>query len=438
MPHELVLDNQGRTLAWYQPEIPGAAFAHVAGLAAEFIKSVPVEPVSGLKLYMVHADFNGPNQDSSYYRGTSGTDWMANPACVFAGFVQSLAVDWRAYSGDDDYLEIVRECLDQMLDNGTTSAGWPWPACPYASADPRSRIYQGATKWEDEGRGDGLQCIEPDKVGELGVGYLKFYQITGEEKYLRAALDCADALAKNVRDVAADTARFAHHFPAGSPWPFRVNARTGAVVDDYSSNVVEPVRLFDELLRIGTLIGLSRERADSYLRARGIAWDWLFSRNGPMKTFVWNGYFEDIPHDHERQNRVQITPLETARYILKHPEYDPAWRTDVPALLHWVASAFATEGLDAIKEQTWCYAPMGSHTARYASVCAQYFEITGEERYHEEAYRFFNFASYMCESGGYVWVGPDWPTAWFSDGWGDYIRHFLEGLGAVPGWAPAA
>ncbi|MBW7998264.1 MAG: hypothetical protein FVQ81_17175 [Candidatus Glassbacteria bacterium] len=437
LPHEIVRDSDNKVLAWYKPEIPGAAYAKVAGLAAGFLKSVPVEPQSGLKLYMVHADFRGPNQDPGYSQGTSGTNWMANPACVFAGFVQSLAVDYRAFSGDDACLDIVRECLDQMLERGTTPADWLWPNCPYASADPRNRIYQGATKWEDEGRGDGLHCIEPDKVGELGIGYLKFYEIVGDGKYCRAAIDCADALAQNVRDLAADTNRFAQDFPGGSPWPFRVNARTGEVIDDYTSNVVEAVRLFDELLRISDVIDLDSARADAFTRARKIAWDWLFAKNGPMKTYVWNGYFEDIPSDPACQNRVQITPLETARYILKHPEYDPEWKTSVPALLYWVAGAFATDGMDAIKEQTWCYAPMGSHTARYASVCALYYEKTGEERFKEEAFRFFNFATYMCEPNGYVWVGPGWPTAWFSDGYGDYIRHFIEGLGAVPEWAPA-
>jgi hypothetical protein len=433
--HEVFRSGDGSLLSWYKPDSPGAAYGHVSKLAAEFIKSVPVDPVSGLKLYMVHADFRGPNQDENYSKGTSGTDWMPNPACVFAGFVQSLAVDYRVFSGDDACLDIVRECLDQMLENGTTPADWPWPGCPYASADPRSPVYQGATKWEDEGRGDGLHCIEPDKVGELGVGYLKFYQITGDRKYLEASIDCAEALAGNVRDVRADTNRYAHDFDFRSPWPFRVNARTGAVIDEYTSNVVEPIRLFDELLRTGGRIGLEAEKAESFRKAREIARDWLFAKNGPMKTYIWNGYFEDIPSDPRQLNRVQITPLETARYILKHPEYDPHWRTNVAAILNWVASVFGTEGMDAIKEQTWCYAPMGSHTARYASICALYYEKTGDERYREEAFRFFNFATYMCEDNGYVWVGPDWKTAWFSDGYGDYIRHFMEGLGAVPEWA---
>lgn len=436
LPHELLLDSHGRTLAWYQPGTPGAAYAHVCGLAVGFLKSVPVEPTSGLKLYFVHPEFNGPSQAPDYAQGTSGLDWTHNPACAFAGFVQSLAVDWRTFSGDSACLPLVRECLDHILEHGTTPAGWPWPGCPYASSDPRSRVYQGGTRWELERRGDGLHCIEPDKVGELGVGYLKFWEITGEERFLAAALGCADALAVKVRAVSADTARFAVDYDCRSPWPFRVNARTGVVVDEYCSNVIEPVRLFDELLRLERRIGLSEERSRAYTRARTLAWDWLFAKNGPIKTCIWNGYFEDIPSDPQRENRVQVTPLETARYILQHPESDRFWRRDVEYLLGWVASAFG-DSLEGIKEQTWCYSPMGSHTARYASVCALYYEKTGETRYRDEAYHFFNFATYCCEDNGYVWVGPGWSSSWFSDGYGDYIRHFMAGLAAVPQWAPS-
>lgn len=156
-----------------------------------------------------------------------------------------------------------------------------------------------------------------------------------------------------------------------------------------------------------------------------------------MKTGVWNGYFEDIPNDTKQTNRVQITPMETARYLIQHPDLDPDLNNNVPALLYWVAGAFGTEGMDAIKEQTWCYEPMGSHSARYASICALWYEYTGDEKFKEEAYKFFNFASYMTDDNGVVRVGPNWPGSWFSDGYGDYIRHFMEGVAAVPEWAPA-
>jgi hypothetical protein len=44
----------------------------------------------------------------------------------------------------------------------------------------------------------------------------------------------------------------------------------------------------------------------------------------------------------------------------------------------------------------------------------------------------------MCNAKGVVVVGEDKNEGWwFSDGYGDYIRHFLVGMAAVPEWAPA-
>ena len=43
----------------------------------------------------------------------------------------------------------------------------------------------------------------------------------------------------------------------------------------------------------------------------------------------------------------------------------------------------------------------------------------------------------MCAENGWVKVGPVDQSLWFSDGYGDYIRHFLAGMASVPEWAPA-
>ena len=440
LSHTVHLDEYGRILSWYRPDVPGAAFSHVAKLASEFIKTgTPVDPSTGKKIYFISCCFDGPhmNSETDFQAGKTWGDWMHNPACVFAGLTQSLVLDYRVYSGDNDYLDVVREMLDYQLTHGTTPGDWPWPNVPYASADPGDTVYVGAKRWEHDGmRGDGLHGIEPDKIGELGIAYLKFYEVTEEEKYLQAAIHCADALAQHVKDERPDPSPFSENQTVYSPWPFRVNARTGVVIDTYTSNVIEPIRLFDELLRIANKISLEGSRQEAYEQARQFARDWLFSLNGPMHTYVWNGYFEDVPGDPGRENRIQITPMETARYVLKHPALDTEARLHVPALLHYVSSAFATEGMDAIKEQTWCYEPMGSHTARYASINALWYEKTGEKHFKEEALRFFNLATYMTFDNGVVAVGPTWPGSWFSDGYGDYIRHFMEGLGAVPEWAP--
>jgi hypothetical protein len=162
----------------------------------------------------------------------------------------------------------------------------------------------------------------------------------------------------------------------------------------------------------------------------------LYSKNGPIQTGLWNAYFEDIPNDPERTNRVQITPLELAKYLIRKPELDPYLARTVPALVHWVRAAFGDQTLPAIKEQTWCYEAMGSHSARYAAVSAMWYERTGDEWYKEQAFRHFNYATYMTYENGVVAVGHNWPGSWFSDGYSDYIRHFMDGLAAVPEWAP--
>jgi hypothetical protein len=439
--HRIFKDPSGKILSWYQPNTPGLAYAHVSKLAAEFIRSgTPTDATTGLPLYLVTCCFEGPHMrgEAAFRAGKTGEDWMHNPAMVYAGMVYSLVTGYRVFTGDNTYLQVVKNMLDYQLRHGTTAEGWKWANVPYASSNPFEKEYYGATKWEHEGmRGDGLHGIEPDKVGDLGFAYLLFYETTLDTMYLKAAIHCADALAKNVREVGGDLNYFSSVNTKQSPWPFRVNARNGLVIDDYCAQVIDPIRLFDELIRIQKKLGLDTARTKAYTRARNIAWSWLYSKNGPMKTYIWNAYFEDIPNDPDRTNRNQVSPLETARYLLKNPSLDKDLYTNVPALLHWVESAFGTEDMDAIKEQTWCYVPMGSHTARFASLCAMWYAQTGDERFKEKAFRYFNNATYCTDPNGVVRVGPTWPGTWFSDGYGDYIRHFLDGLAAVPEWAPA-
>ena len=436
--HRVVLDSQGKLLSWVEPQ--ERAYDHVVRLGWDFIlNKVPVES-NGLKSYLTYATFDPAT--------LHGTDWPHDPAGLYAMFVD-CALGYYAYSGDSAVIDRVREMLNYQLAHGTTPADWDWASVPYSSSDPGVREYSGADdskycRHEGDkdhcGRGDGRYALEPDKAAELGVGYLKFYEMTGEQKYRDAALACAGALAGHARP--GDLTR--------SPWPFRVFAHTNVAREEYSAQVIAAIKLFDELGRLGL------DGAGDYSRARKIAWNWLMKY--PMKNNIWSAYFEDIPFDTDLLNWNQYSPLETARYLLQHPEADPDWRRHSEGLIAWVEHTFAVDvpatehyrwvqqepmqygkrwGANAISEQTQQdMDKMGSHTGRYASVCALFYEKTGDQAYKEKSFRSFNWATYMAHEDGLITEAMAEDNFWYSDGYGDYIRQFLAGMGSMPQWAP--
>lgn len=435
--HEVRLDASGQLLSW----VPGdAPYDRVIQLAWEAFKQMPVQP-NGYRTYFTHPVFYGPNDpEHPLY---SGRWWVHNPASLFAMLTDS-ALLYHAYSGDRVVLDRVREMLDHSLARGRTWATDAWALVPYACSDPGELTYRGANdtlycfaeNFTPCGRGDGIGFLEPDKVGELGHAYLLFHEATLDPKYLDAALRCADALARHVRAGGESV----------SPWPFRVDATTGTRIrEDYTAHALGPIRLFDELLR------LRLGRVRDYRRARDLAWRWLLAY--PVRNQVWTQYFEDVlTYPDYRFNRNQYAALETARYLLQHPERDRHAREQARRIIDWVAGFFAIDsvtmaglpeqgrqwGAEVVSEQVNDMDKMSSHTARFASVLALWAEVTGDATFRERAFRSFNWATYSTRTNGLVKTSIDEGTGyWFSDGYGDYMRHFQRGLASVPAWAPA-
>jgi hypothetical protein len=245
-------------------------------------------------------------------------------------------------------------------------------------------------------------------------------------RYHDAALACARALVRHVRVGNA----------LRSPWPFRVIAETGVVREEYCANLGPTLRLLDELARLG--IG----EVEEWRRARRLAWEWLLAH--PFRNDGWANYFEDVFWLPKPTNLTQYNAGEMARYLLESTDLDPG-PEHARNLVDWIERTFtgSTEkepgtqwGALTVSEQVEYMYKMGSHTARFASVQALLYERTGDAAAREKAFRSFNWASYMCDRRGVVRVGPVESSYWFSDGYGDYIRHFMAGMGAVPEWAP--
>jgi len=413
------LDTQGKLLPWPMPQDTGYSYAGY--FLSQWTVVWDQYQRQRLPYYFCCFDF-----DRTTFELMPEWHWVNSTGYLRAmmeGFVERL----YPYTGDARTLEFLENFVDYELENGRTPKGYAWAEVPYPSANPGSKRYTG---WSNHGE----DYVEPHVVGEDGYGYLRLYEMTGNTKYLRAAILCADALAKNYK--AGDE--------KNSPWPYRCGARdcsltSGPGMFPYSANVVEPIMLLDELMRIG------QGDTAAYQRVREGAWAWLMKY--PMQNNVWVGYFEDVQARMENMNNV--IPLELARYVLLHPEKDAEWREHARKLIEWVKTTpkwpkYVVHGATVTTEQGdgkefCCNLPnqcCDSHSARLAAVEALYYAKTGDAAYKEAAYRTYNWVTHFQGLAGAAHA-PYTGQWWFTDEFSDGPRRMMDAFWAVPEWAPA-
>jgi hypothetical protein len=417
--HPVQLDDKGKLLPWPMPDDIGYSYS------SHFLTQWTIlwDQHNRQRLHYFYCCFDF---DRTTFELAPDPHWVNSTGYLRAmmeGFIERL----YPYTGDPRTLTFLQSFVDYELENGTTPEGYAWAQVPYASANPGTKHYSG---WSQLGAED---FVEPHVVGEDGYGYLRLYEMTGNTKYLRAAIHCADALVKNYK-VGDEN---------NSPWPVRLYARDGKAegrpMGPYSANVSEPIMLFDELIR------LKQGDVDGYTRVRAGAWDWF--QKYPLANNVWVGYFEDTVASMGNMN--QVIPLEFARYVLLHPDKDPQWREHAKQLIEWVKTTpkwakYIVHGATVTTEQGnginfCCNAPnqcCDSHTSRLAAVEALYFAKTGDVAYRDAAFRSYNWVTYFqgLSFGAHSPFSTQW---WFTDEFADGPRRMMDAFWAVPEWAPA-
>ncbi|MEO9177175.1 MAG: hypothetical protein ABI317_16800 [Gaiellales bacterium] len=422
--HTAVVGSDGALLPWATPD--GTGFDRVLRLGWTFLEQqVPIDTRTHRRVYLNYATYNAKTLQGGY--------WQDNPASAYAGLVSGV-LQWYAYAGDERAVGIVRTMLDYQLRHGTTPRGWAWPGVPYATACAGATAYGGCLAGLPRTFSGG---IEPDKIGELGLAYLKFYELTGETRFLRAGVQSADVLARQIRDTG----------DARTPWAFRVDARTGRTLDgaQFGGAVVGPLSLLDEALRLH--VG-----ATAPIRAaRDRALHWLIEHQlNPASPDGnrWTGFYEDVPYNPAGRN--QAVPMLTAAYLIRGgAAVDPRWSEHARALVTWVSTHFAVgpyDGATGIDEQAFSggrsccsNAGLGSDTARFAAVEAQLSARTGAEAERRTAMSSLAYASYFSLADGRVsccGASAYRNPFWFTDGYSDYLQYISQALGALPTLAP--
>jgi len=411
--HDIKTDKNGYIVPWYNDD-PAIAYDHNLHTIWNFWFNMRRD-MNGLPYYMNHQVWN-PNFDDP--RGVGGDQFM-------------MAISsWRLlydYTGDENIKENACFLAGYYLTHGLSPSNCKFPDIPFPY---NTLIYSGIY---DGDMRNGKDVAQLDKAGSLGLELVHLYKIKNDPIFLDAAIKIANTLAVNVKRGDANH----------SPLPFKVNVYTGKVVllnttdkldgmakdtACYTSNLTPTLQLFDDL------IDLKKGNVTAYKTGFDKILVWM--KKYPIVMNKWGPFFEDVGIWSE----TQINAMTCARYMMEHPQYFPEWKTQVKSIINWVHTSFGNDkwkkyGVIVTNEQTVYPVPGESHCSRQAADELLYCSLTGDTSLYNNAIRELNWATYAVDVDGKNCFPFDEP--WLTDGYGDYIRHYLRAMATYPYLAPA-
>lgn len=419
--HPIHLNSADQTiLPWYSTDL-GKSYNFVIGKVWNFWNTMRTDK-NGLPYYMNHQVWRGDFNDR---RGIGGDQF-------------SMALSsWNllyGYSGNEVVKEEMKYITDYYLTHSLSPESAVWPNIPYPY---NTLIYSGIY---DGDMVIGKDFTQPDKAGSFGLELVKLFKMTStttypnitDKRYLDAAINIANTLSKHIK-VGDEN---------NSPLPFKVNAISGEIgklknnsgngkgdqLSSYTSNWSGTMELFLNLIE------LKAGEVENYRKSFDILLNWM--KNYPLKTNKWGPFFEDVPG----WSDTQINAVTFAQFMMNHPVYFPNWKSEVQGIFSWVYQTLGNKewekyGVIVVNEQTAYQTPGNSHSSRQASAELQYTTLSGDESVVKNAIRTLNWATYMVDDDGKNCYPRD--EVWMTDGYGDYVRHYLRAMAFWPELAPA-
>ena len=233
---------------------------------------------------------------------------------------------------------------------------------------------------------------------KTGQVYLDLYDATGKEKYLEAAKGIANTFQKT-------------QLPSGT-WYTKMLTDGGRPDVRNLSIPIEIITFLDRMVK--------QHNCTKYQESTNQALEWILVH--PVKTYNWEGQFEDVNPGNAYKEMSLPIPSFTAVYLLQHadenPEYIPmaediirfvedqfiVWKTPLPYAQR--GETTRTWHTPSALEQYSCYTPISSCVANAAIMFETAYEVTHKKMYRAKARTLANSLIAKQNADGYI------PTGW--------------------------
>lgn len=446
--HKVRVDPQGGIVPWFGKST-AEGYDHVIKLVFNFwdtMSRVDTTDSNGAKItvpaYMLHTVWTPDSSDS---RGLGGDE------------IAMAMSSWQllyAYTGDARVKDNMKYMASTYLDNSLSPANSKWPNLPFPyNTDTKKAIYDG-----DMISGKGF--LQPDKAGSFALELVHLYKMANNDPKIANQKDATDYLNAAIKIATTLTSHIVPGDLQNSPLPFRVNPVSGEIAPlinytadgkpyvvmlfSKTSNWSGTMQLFLDLEK------LDPAHAQNYHKSFSLLLEWM--KKYPLKNNDWGPFFED----QGGYSNTQINAVTFARFILEHREYFPNWRSDAKSIFDWTHTVLKNVnpkvkgyGANLVNEQTSYDQPGESHESRQGSTELLYAKLTNDPKASIEAIRLMNWATYMVDFDGKNKF-PETPvidenghdltngSIWMTDGYGDYIRHYLRAMAVDPSLAPSS
>ncbi len=399
-PYSFEAENPWSLLTPIWKELPvGIVYLKVEGLGADN----NTIGVAGERRFYKAAAFNGPynlpltdykssatlNMESllkqEYYRlwkteSTPSQEYRlyCYPSKIVGSIVQAMTI----------YAHLSEKNREDALTMARNAAGYL-----LSSSQPAGSVLEYfPPTYEDRPNSTGMARDRKDQLmmfypAITGSAYLDLYDATGDDEYLDASVKIAETYSKT-------------QLPEGS-WRLMVWISTGEAVEE---NLCVPTDIINFLDRLVSDYGKSQFRETSEK-----AFQWIMEH--PMKSFHWEGQFEDVGYSKSYSNMERGKPFSFAVILLSRSEQEPGYIELAEELIRFAEDQFviweqpfprelfrtsqrqipsrsyltSTWFTPCVLEQYSYYTPIDASSASAIFAYNKAYEVTGNELYLAKA-----------------------------------------------------